>query len=64
VLDPSGMVAGSSTFESYIKDLQSRGFDTALIMNDIPDLSVSDKLNFKIIASPLYELYRQRFYYE
>jgi hypothetical protein len=58
------MVTAPATFESYIKDWQSRGFDTALVINHIPDLSVSDRLNFKIIASPLLELYRDWFYYE
>ncbi len=64
IFDSAGLVGGSVDFENYIKNAQAHGLDSALIINAIPDLSIPDRLNFKVIASPLYDLYRQWFYFE
>lgn len=59
-----GFFSGSSTFRSLIQTWKSRGLDSVLAMNNVPDLSVSDAEGFNVIAAPLYDLYRQWFYYE
>jgi len=64
VLESVGFVPNPSAFEHYIQDWQSHGLDAALIINGAPDLSVSDRLNFKVVASEQYNLDRQWFYYE
>lgn len=64
ILDSGGFVGSPVDFERYIKDWKSHGFDAALLMNVVPDLSVSDRLHFEVIASPLSNLDRQWYYYE